>query len=335
MKNRSLFAMRVCCAVMSLSLILSGCVQTDEPSSLPESVSSLEAESGFGGDPVSGPQGESAPQAQEPSALEAVDLFEGEFSFKKPKRPIPSAPNILFLGNSYTFANDLPAMFEALSWSGGFRADVYELTDGSYRLEYFADPEDELGAKVYEGLTQYDWDYVILQEQSRVPTIEAETMMYPAARTLDALIQNADGQTVFLMTWAYRDGDDLTGYGIRKKTTREEMQAELFMAYDTIARELDALLSPAGAAFIRFAKEHPEVELWDPEDGMHPTAAGSYLAACTLYATLYNESPVGLEYTAELEPETAQALQRCAADLVLGVTEEEPAETDSSDGLAA
>lgn len=316
---------------MASAMILSGCIQADEPSAPPESVSSSEAESSIAGAPVSGSEEESAPEAQEPSTPEAIDLFEGEFSFKKPEKPIPSAPNILFLGNSYTFANDLPAMFEALSWSGGFRADVYELTDGSYRLEYFADPDDELGAKVYEGLTEYDWDYVILQEQSRVPTIEAETMMYPAARTLDALIQKADGQTVFLMTWAYRDGDDLTGYGIRKKTTREEMQGELFAAYQTIANELDALLSPAGVAFIRFAKERPEVELWDPEDGMHPTVAGSYLAACTLYATLYNESPVGLEYTAELEPETAQALQRCAANLVLGEAEEEPAETDSSD----
>jgi nitrate/nitrite transporter NarK len=29
------------------------------------------------------------------------------------------------------------------------------------------------------------------------------------------------------------------------------------------------------------------------EDGSHPTAAGSYLAACVFFATLFDQRPVG------------------------------------------
>lgn len=315
MRQFRLPAAKALLAVFALFFALSGCQTAGmSQSSPPEPFSVQPAQPAEESTPDGTP--ESKPEDGAPGM---IDLF-GEFTFKKPEQPVPSAPTVLFFGNSFIFYNDLPSMFLKLSWSGGIRADVYELSEGGYRLERFADPDDELGAVAYQGLTDYDWDYVILQEQSRLPTMEAETMMYPAARTLDELIRKAGGQTVFLMTWAYRDGDDLSEFGVQKKTTREEMQAELFTAYETIAKELDALLSPAGAAFIRSARENPEIELWDPEDGMHPTVAGSYLAACTLYATLYDKSPVGLDFTAELEPDVARTLQQTAAELVLGET---------------
>ena len=56
----------------------------------------------------------------------------------------------------------------------------------------------------------------------------------------------------------------------------------------------------------------------DEEDGQHPSEAGSYLAACCMYATIYNESPVGLTYLTEnLDADTASKLQQIAAETVL------------------
>ena len=45
----------------------------------------------------------------------------------------------------------------------------------------------------------------------------------------------------------------------------------------------------------------------------HPSPAGSYLAACVHFATLFGASPVGNEYTAGLPADDAELLQRAAA----------------------
>ncbi len=295
-------------AALSAAL-LGGCRQ--EPGS-------FSASPGRGPD-TSGVQAAPTPGPDAGPAVEVMDFF-APLELKKPEMPLPETPYVLFLGNSFTFYNDMPGMFEQLSHSGGIMADVYDLTEGSYRLSMFCDPKDELGAVTLEALEDYDWDYVVLQEQSRLPTAPemVELEMRPSAQDLDGRIRAANGQTVLLMTWAYEDGDDWEWLGQRLVTTREEMQTQLAGTYIEVADELDALLAPAGIAFLRCAAEHPEIVLWDEEDGMHPAPAGTYLGACVLYATLYDQSPVGLEYVPEaLDAETAAVLQQVAAGLVL------------------
>jgi hypothetical protein len=57
--------------------------------------------------------------------------------------------------------------------------------------------------------------------------------------------------------------------------------------------------------------------LWT-DDGSHPSEAGSYLAACVLYAVIVQRSPEGLVYRAGLAEKEARFLQRIAAETVLG-----------------
>ena len=239
--------------------------------------------------------------------------FDQELNLRRPVQ-VKTDPAILFLGNSMTYFNDLPTVFMNLSQSGGFEPEVYELTEGSYRLEYFADETDEVGAQAWDALKNYDWDYVIMQEQSGISTIGAEEHMYPAARTLDSMIREANGESVFLMTWAYKEGFSFPLLGLEIKNSREEMQTQMAQNYINIASELDALLAPAGIAFMRCSSEYPEIELWD-EDGNHPSPAGTYLAACVLYQVLYDQSPSELDYTAELDRQTASKLQLVAAGI--------------------
>ena len=51
-------------------------------------------------------------------------------------------------------------------------------------------------------------------------------------------------------------------------------------------------------------------------DKHHPSVAGSNLAACVKYATLFNASPVDLKYTAGLHPAIAKHLQTMAWEKV-------------------
>ncbi len=58
-------------------------------------------------------------------------------------------------------------------------------------------------------------------------------------------------------------------------------------------------------------QEEPELAL-RIDDRRHPSVAGTYLAACTFFAALYDRSPEGLDYDAGLGAETAAYLQRVA-----------------------
>ena len=87
--------------------------------------------------------------------------------------------------------------------------------------------------------------------------------------------------------------------------------------YMEISSELDDLVIPAGIGFMRCMEQYPEIELWDA-DGQHPSPAGTYLAACTAYAVVYQQSPENCTYIGELDSEQAVKLQKIAAELVLG-----------------
>jgi hypothetical protein len=58
-------------------------------------------------------------------------------------------------------------------------------------------------------------------------------------------------------------------------------------------------------------RANPTIVLWQA-DGSHPSPAGTYLAACVLYARIFDASPVGVADTGGLSPDVAQALQVAA-----------------------
>lgn len=67
----------------------------------------------------------------------------------------------------------------------------------------------------------------------------------------------------------------------------------LLATYLNLARKEKAAVAPVGIAWENCLKRHPGIALYQA-DGQHPTEAGSYLAACVMYCTLFGKSPLGL-----------------------------------------
>lgn len=202
--------------------------------------------------------------------------------------------NVLLIGNSFTFYNnglhthlralareadkDSKYLFRIVTISGGLLAD--------HRFGY----EGTLASK--------PWDAVILQGNSNEPIREDRKEGFVKYATVFAeQARAANIQPVFFMTWAYADKPEMTG--------------PLCEAYTDIANKTKAMVSPVGLAFARATKERPDIRLIIA-DKLHPTMAGSYLAACTLYASLMGKSPEGLAYAAGLDQEWAAFLQKTA-----------------------
>ncbi len=249
---------------------------------------------------------------QSPEASEPVD-FQAEMEWRIPDPAAGEKPRILFVGNSHIFYNNLSGMFVQIAKSLGKGDNVYELTKGYYTLKKFANPEDAVGAKLNQVLTGKPWDFVILQENTSVAlSDQVEEEMFSYARILDEEIKASGGQTAFLLTWAPKEG---AKKGL-KHYDCSDLQSILTKNYIDIADELNALLIPAGVGFMRCMEKYPEIELWDP-DGQHPSPAGTYLAACTAYAVIFQESPKGCSFTGNLEEEEAGKLQEIAAELII------------------
>jgi hypothetical protein len=226
---------------------------------------------------------------------------------------------VLFVGNSHTYVNDLPTIFLNLAQSGGHPVIKDMSAPGGYTLQQHSTNATTL-AKIGQGT----WDYVVLQEQSEYPVIEyyRDSSMYPSARILDSLIRSYGQQTAFYMTWGWRDGGTHTINGHSSPPFRDyfQMQDSVTSAYMRIAGELNALLIPAGNAWKIAKTIDSSLVLW-LVDGYHPQLIGSYMTACVFYERFFNESPVGLSYTAGIVPETAAFLQTCANQAALGIAE--------------
>jgi hypothetical protein len=220
----------------------------------------------------------------------------------------PPCVRVLFIGNSFTHMNALPNIVRELARSGDKRLQVDMIAPGGRRLrEHAADP------LVHERLAAEAWDYVVLQEQSQIPSLTQmrRNEMLPAAQALAKRIRERDAQPLLFMTWGRRMGWPEGGFA-----DYSAMQQAITNGYREVSRELRIPVMPIGEAWRSALAEDLHLQLWDA-DGIHPSKAGSYLAACVIYASLFNESPERLSYRAGLAPELAQRLQRIAGEVVL------------------
>ena len=226
----------------------------------------------------------------------------------------PSEPlKVLFIGNSYTSVNDLPAMVAALAdAAGGRKIEVDRHLVGGCTLEKHVKDQ-----KAIDKIRSAKWDVVVLQEQSLRPVIDRKSM-HEYARLLDAEIKQQGAKTVFYLTWARQHIPDMQEgtdpakspkyakamYGISGAAKTIDLETWLQQqktglvgglngAYLDAAKELGAGVAPVGIAWKMALAADPPFVLHRP-DKSHPNPTGTYLAACVFYATLLDANPVGL-----------------------------------------
>lgn len=223
----------------------------------------------------------------------------------------PETPTrVLFVGNSFTFYNDglHNHVGNLLRASGtyaeqGIRLRALTLSGG--RLA-------EHAGGIASVVQPDTWDLVVMHGHSTAMD-DADTAgeFGQAARVISRYLRDNGAEPAFLMTWPYLN--------------RPQMLGNLKQGYNDVGRLLDALVIPAGEAFARINREHPEINLYQQdllryegdqpvyrEDIKHPNTAGTYLTAAVVVAAVFGESPVGNPWRADIAPETAAILQQVA-----------------------
>jgi len=160
---------------------------------------------------------------------------------------------------------------------------------------------DEQNNVVFNKLDKL-FDVAIMMDCSQCPIHPTLKSVFTEYAKKDSDIVRAKGaRPVFFMSWAYAD--------------KPEMTAQLAEAYTVAGNENNALVIPAGLAFAKAISKQPELNLY-AIDKRHPSAAGTYLASCVVFAALTGRSPVGNSYLANVDAQTAAFLQNVAWETV-------------------
>jgi hypothetical protein len=248
---------------------------------------------------------------------------------------IQGGHDVLFVGNSYIYVNDVPGRYRGLAEViGPLPVRLESVVTGGYRLTQHANDASTDGTPLARWLrtgtpAETAFDVVVLQEQSQIggfPENDSNRVESLAGASELAALARAKGAAVVLyLTWGRERGDD-TNPGLFADFTA--MQDRLDTGYRTMATQLRAegsvvRVAPVGPAFrvvfaqVAAAGADPTAEgsafdaLYDA-DGSHPSSRGAYLAATVIFCTITGANPSALPDGADLDGPTSSALREAA-----------------------
>ena len=181
---------------------------------------------------------------------------------------------VLFVGNSHTYFNDMPALFARFAErTTGQRPDVTMLAFSGRDLEWHRKEYFSLRFNLLYG----GYDFCVLQQAAHpYPPVES-TLRF--GKEILALCHSCGVTPVVYMTWA-------------EKRFPEHQQI-MVDTCETLAREEKALLAPVGAIWRELREKHPDIELYY-EDGEHASPYGDFLAAAVFCKLLTGGLPHAL-----------------------------------------
>ena len=239
-----------------------------------------------------------------------IILFIANFTFAQ-------SYDVLFIGNSYTYYNNLPEMISNIANDLGDTVNYDQNTPGGTSLYAHSQNQTTINK-----INQQNWDFVVLQDQSQRPSLSPSYVaasVYPYATQLVNLINSnyICSEPVFYMTWGRKYGDQTNCQSYPPVCTFLGMQERLRDSYLNMGLDNNASVSPVGIAFKNSISLDSTIDLYT-SDNSHPSIYGSYLAACTFYSTIFKKSSVGCSFKPNaINQSDALFLQQVASSTVL------------------
>lgn len=221
--------------------------------------------------------------------------------------------HILFVGNSYFYYNDsLHNHVQRMAIEAGlFKESDLEYKSATiggaalfdHNIDHLLDPGNLRVDRPFE--------VVIMQDGSAAPLSNERRRRFAETVELYAgKVRAAGGEPVLYMTHAFVPPHP---------RYRPGMIQDIASMYIGAGNKIDALVIPVGLAFEEAYHRRPDIKLHTSFDGTHPSMLGTYLAASTVFASIYGVSPVGsnYDYFGEVAADDARFLQEVAQDTVV------------------
>ena len=219
---------------------------------------------------------------------------------------------VLFVGNSYLYYNNsLHDHVRRMTVAAGIHdSDNLEFKsvtiNGGTLLDH--DISDYLEPGKFRMARPFQ--VVVLQGHSTSALLDGNRTRFREAITLFSMeVSAAGGEIALYMTHAYVPPHEMY---------RDDMIRDIENLYVEVGNEVGALVIPVGLAFEEAYHRRPDLQLHVPYDGTHPSLEGTYLAAATVFASLYGQSPIGVQYDyfGQIDGSTALFLQQVAEHTV-------------------
>lgn len=197
-------------------------------------------------------------------------------------RQVNASPElaVLFVGNSYSFG--VPKAFAKLAASRGKKVRVAQATQSGWTLAKHAASEATL-----EKIRGGKWDVIVIQEQSRIPSLSSRKVaasMHPPLVRLVEEVRSRDAIPVLYQTWGRRDGDPRV-----KGDDFVAMCRRLRSGYRSASEAAGGVVIVAvGDAWVKTGANGGQRALFMP-DGSHPSPSGDRLTAEVFYQCFFGK----------------------------------------------
>lgn len=177
---------------------------------------------------------------------------------------------VLFIGNSLTYTNDLPAVVAAIAKAGKQKKLVYKtIAEPNYALE-----DHWNNGNTLKVISKGKWDFVVMQQGPSGSADGRRDLLKQSKRFAEEIIKTGAKPALF-MVWPPEEG--------------KIALSDVIRSYQDAAIEADALILPAGKAWLASRESDPSIKLYS-DDGFHPSLNGTYLSALVIYQTLFDAS---------------------------------------------
>lgn len=223
--------------------------------------------------------------------------------------------NVFFIGNSYTGTGNIPELIKQVANSAGDVLLYQAHTPGGSTLQQHAS-----NPSVNATIDQGNWDYVVLQEQSQLPSFpqnQINNQIAPYAAQLSNRIKQSNPctQVTFYMTWGRKNGDQDNCPGWPPVCTYIGMDDLIRQTYMNLAAANDGIVSPVGAVWRYLITNYPNLDLYS-SDQSHPSTFGSMAAAYTFYTVFFKKSPYDASFSSNIPATSLAAIQEAVENIV-------------------
>ena len=221
---------------------------------------------------------------------------------------------VLFIGNSFTYFNDMPMMFDSIARSAGYKVKTQMYAPGGVSV---GDTSQGTMAHmnnpvVYENIRSDHWDYVVLQDNQGRFVLDygvfpsSSLVIQGHLQIRDSVVKNNPcAKMVWFTGWGMKNGLPPNG------NTGIEMIERIAANYRYLNDTAHQIIAPIGGTWKKIILMNPAFDLWSP-DQTHPSVEGSFLTASLLYATIFRDFPQNSPFNSSLTTSTTSLLKQAA-----------------------
>ena len=222
---------------------------------------------------------------------------------------------VLFIGNSFTYYNNMPQLFEQLGNLGNHPVKIMQHTPGGVSVGDISQGSlaHMNNATVYQYIRDYKWDFLVLQDNQGRFVLDygvfpSSSLVVKGHKMIrDSLLHYSPcAQVLWFAGWGPKNGYlpySATGVGLIDRIYRN---------YTVLLDSAGHTITPIGAAWKRVVSASNPPNLWDVDD-THPSYAGSLLTAHVIYSSIFKTSAIESAFTTTAIPFSTDTMFRRVA----------------------